>query len=305
MLSLKFREFSERSLALFHWRCMKRILAPLTLFLGSMSYSGYPSYPGYSGYPGGGPPAPMQQTLNPNPYGGYPGSTMGYPGGNPGMQPPSMGGMNMGMTMGMGPGGMPQLPPLLSAVGISIGVSSAAAGGSWWQPFYGAVPQADMGLLQAWFTHSDTDRSGALSANEICRIDWSGPHFSREVAHRICRLFDSDKNGQVDFNEFVGLFWMVNELNAAFRSHDRDRSYSLDGNEILAAINQLGFNVTMPIIQRFCNAWVPFAPSQSLSWEQFILLGAQLHYIRRNIPFLQAAGPVTLDNLITFVLDLL
>lgn len=270
-----------------------------------MSYSGYPTYPGYSGYPGG-QPNPIQPPMTPSPYAGYPGATMGYPGGNPVMMPGGMGGMGMSIPMGMGMGGMPALPPLLSAVGISIGVSAApGGGGSWWQPFFNAVPQVNIGLLQAWFAHTDTDRSGSLSANEICRIDWSGPHFSREVAHRLCRLFDSDKNGQVDFNEFVGMFWMVNELNAAFRAHDRDRSYSLDGNEILAAINQLGFNVTMPIIQRFCTAWVPFSPSHSLSWEQFVLLGAQLHYIRRNIPFLQAAGPVTLDNLIVFVLDLL
>jgi Ca2+-binding EF-hand superfamily protein len=265
---------------------------------GNYGSSGnYPSYP--QGGNMGGNMGSMNMGMNPG--GMNMGMNMGM---NPGM------GMGMGMNMGMNPGGMgnpnlPGLPPFLTQVGVSVGISNGQMPGAWWQPFYAAVPDPQTAMLQAWFMSADLDCSGALSANEVSWINWNGRALSRETAHRLCRLFDSDKNGQIDFNEFVGLFFMINELNASFMMADRDRSYFLEAQEILQAINTLGFNITMPIVQRFCNAWAPFSANHALTWEQFILLGSQLHYIRRNLPILQAMGVPSLDNMIAFSLDIL
>ena len=45
-------------------------------------------------------------------------------------------------------------------------------------------------------------------------------------------MYDADKTGTIDLQEFQKLFSSVNEWKAIFQSHDKDRSGSIDQNEL-------------------------------------------------------------------------
>ena len=45
-------------------------------------------------------------------------------------------------------------------------------------------------------------------------------------------MFDRDRSGQIDLNEFQGLWTYINQWKAAFDQFDRDRSGAIDANEL-------------------------------------------------------------------------
>ena len=45
-------------------------------------------------------------------------------------------------------------------------------------------------------------------------------------------MYDADKTGTIDLQEFQKLFSSVNEWKAIFQSHDKDRSGRIDQNEL-------------------------------------------------------------------------
>jgi hypothetical protein len=121
------------------------------------------------------------------------------------------------------------------------------------------------------------------------------------------RLFDRDRNSVMDFNEFVSLHGMVMSLTTAFMQADFNRSGNLEMHEIVQALATQGLPVTDAMVQRFCRAWYPGSKVPRVSYDHFILLGAQLHYIRANFTTMQQGGRVAFDlnQLISFVLDLI
>lgn len=51
-------------------------------------------------------------------------------------------------------------------------------------------------------------------------------------------MFDRDRSGTINFQEFGSLWKYVNDWQTTFRSYDRDNSGSIDKNELKTGENQ-------------------------------------------------------------------
>jgi len=202
--------------------------------------SGYPGggYPGnQGGYPGpGAPPA----------TGGYPGAAPQHGGGYPGSGPPQ--------------GGYAGAPP---ASGYS------APGG------YGQQPQVDPSVAQ-WFNSVDTDRSGAISAQELQRAlvngNWS--HFSEEACRMMIEMFDRKRAGTINITEFSELFKYINQWKATFEGIDRDRSGYIEFNELTQAFQQMGYRFTPTFVQNLLAKYD--CRTRRLTLDNFIVACVQI-----------------------------
>ncbi|KAK7791111.1 hypothetical protein R5R35_013686 [Gryllus longicercus] len=209
----------------------------------NLSYGGYPGGAG-SGYPGG-------QQMSGYP-GGQPGS--GYPGGQPGVGYPggqSTSGYPGGQSYG---GGQPQ----------QMG-------------YGGGAPPGVSPEVQQWFAAVDRDRSGRICASELqaALVNGHGKNFSETACRLMIGMFDHDKSGTIDVQEFQMLYNYINQWLATFRSYDKDGSGNVEEHELSQALHQMGF--------RFSPQFVKFLIEKSdtqnhkyMSVDQFIVTCVQI-----------------------------
>jgi len=113
----------------------------------------------------------------------------------------------------------------------------------------GSPPGADP-QLWSWFCAVDVDRSGQISAAELQRAlingDWST--FDLDTVKLLMNIFDTDRSGQIGFNEFSGLWKYIKDWQGVFHHFDRDRSGSIDGTELQNALNQFGYRLSPQLL---------------------------------------------------------
>jgi len=199
--------------------------------------SGYPGqgYPG-GGYPGGGPAG-----------GGYPGGGPaggGYPGGGPaGYQQP----------------GAP--PP--------------AGGPAGYGGYAPSQPQMDPNIA-SWFRAVDTDNSGQINADELSKAlvngNWS--HFSEEACRMMIDLYDADKTGTINVNEFDQLFQCINKWKGVFEGFDADRSGRIEQGELTTAFQQMGYRFTPTFVQNILTKYDP--RNRRMTLDNFIVCCVQI-----------------------------
>lgn len=56
-------------------------------------------------------------------------------------------------------------------------------------------------------------------------------------------MFDSDKDGAINFHEFSALWNYINQWTHCFRSFDKDSSGNIDKNELSMALTQFGEHI--------------------------------------------------------------
>jgi len=87
-------------------------------------------------------------------------------------------------------------------------------------------------------------------------------------------MYDSDKTGTIDLQEFQQLFNYINQWKAIFESHDRDRSGRIEESEMAQAFQQMGFRFTPNFVQ---NLLVKYDPrTRRLSLDNFIVACVQI-----------------------------
>jgi len=57
-------------------------------------------------------------------------------------------------------------------------------------------------------------------------------------------MFDRDRSGTINFQEFGSLWKYVNDWQTTFRSYDRDNSGSIDKNELKIALTSFGYRLS-------------------------------------------------------------
>lgn len=97
----------------------------------------------------------------------------------------------------------------------------------------------------------DRDRSGAISADELQTALSNGEQqypalslfsqryptgswtaFNPETVRLMIGMFDKDRSGTINFQEFGSLWKYVQDWQTTFKSYDRDNSGSIDKNEL-------------------------------------------------------------------------
>jgi Ca2+-binding EF-hand superfamily protein len=110
---------------------------------------------------------------------------------------------------------------------------------------HGADPQ-----LWSWFNSVDKDRSGSITADELQRAlingDWSS--FDLDTVKLLMNIFDTDRSGTIAFNEFAGLWKYIKDWQGVFLHFDRDRSGTIDSQELQSALNQFGYRLSPQLL---------------------------------------------------------
>ncbi|KAG2339614.1 EF-hand, partial [Suillus weaverae] len=131
--------------------------------------------------------------------------------------------------------------------------------------------------LWSWFAAVDTDRSGAISAVELERAlingDWTP--FDLDTVKLLMSMFDVDRTGSIGFNEFCGLWKYIKDWQNVFRHFDRDRSGTIDRNELRDALRQFGYNLSPPLIELVQSKYASsvssaYGPAPGITFDRFV-----------------------------------
>lgn len=88
-------------------------------------------------------------------------------------------------------------------------------------------------------------------------------------------MFDREKSGTIDLNEFQALYNYINAWLGVFKGFDRDNSGSIQENELSAALTQMGYRFSNEFIQYLIKK-SDFNDHQSITVDQFIVLCVQI-----------------------------
>ncbi|CAH1795033.1 unnamed protein product [Owenia fusiformis] len=211
-----------------------------------MSWGGQQGY----GRPGA-PPQGQYGAAPPGQYGAPPAGQYGAPpAGQHGVPPAGQYGAPPAGRYGAPPQGQYGAPPAGQYGAPPAGQYGASAPpqnqyGAQSAP-YGANPE-----LWHWFQTVDADRSGKITAIELQQAllngNWS--HFNPETCRLMIGMFDKDRNGTIDFNEFSALWKYIQEWKTTFDRFDRDRSGNIDCNELQTALKSFGYNISPQMCQ--------------------------------------------------------
>jgi len=148
----------------------------------------------------------------------------------------------------------------------------------WYSHYAHQLSQQDLQQCQQWFGLVDKDRSGNIQAAELAQIQFNNQPIGINVAAKLIKVFDKDGSGSIEFKEYCILHKFMLHMQNAFFQADKDRSGSIDSQEIWTAINAAGFQVSLQTIQAIVNKFDP--TKRGLPFSSFLYLCAHLAHIR-------------------------
>ncbi|XP_051992273.1 peflin-like [Xyrauchen texanus] len=231
------------------------------------------SYQYGQGYrPGGSQHHPPPGAPNGSPYGGAP---QGQYGGQ------AVPGAPYGSYGPPGPGGPPGAPYSGGqAPGGPYGGYGQPQGGPYFQQApAGNIPPGVNPEAHQWFSSVDTDRSGYINQKELKQalINSNNSTFNDETCIMMLNMFDKTKTGRIDVFGFSALWTFLQQWRALFQQFDRDRSGSINSNEMHQALSQMGYNLSPQFIQQLVNRFsAPGGGNGVLQLDRFIQVCTQL-----------------------------
>jgi len=127
-----------------------------------------------------------------------------------------------------------------------------------------------------WFNGVDTDGSGQIEATELQKALVNGDYsnFSEEACRMMIDMFDTDKTGQINVNEFGALFTFIQQWKATYESHDVEKRGKLNVTEFTAAIEQMGFRFSPTFVNNLVTKYSP--RERMVSLDNFIVAQVQI-----------------------------
>ncbi|XP_020596414.1 peflin-like isoform X3 [Phalaenopsis equestris] len=81
-------------------------------------------------------------------------------------------------------------------------------------------------VLKEWFHHVDSNNAGSINASQLKNALAVGNlNFPLTVVQQMIRMYDFDKNGTMDFEEFVALNKFLLKVQNAFSQLDRGNGF--------------------------------------------------------------------------------
>lgn len=119
--------------------------------------------------------------------------------------------------------------------------------------------------------------SGKINAQELqaALVNGQGKNFSSEACRLMISMFDTDKSGTIDVNEFQQLYNYINQWIAVFRTYDRDQSGHIEEAELSQALQQMGFRFS-PQFVNFLVSKADVENRTKVSVDHFIVLCIQI-----------------------------
>lgn len=123
--------------------------------------------------------------------------------------------------------------------------------GSQYQPYgqpygqsqYYRPPPGGNNQYWEWFTAVDRNRSGELDVDELRQalLNSDGSVFEPDTVQLLISMHDKRNRGTVNFEEFTNLYTYIQEWKKCYTAFDRDRSQSIDRNELRNALYNFGY----------------------------------------------------------------
>jgi len=140
------------------------------------------------------------------------------------------------------------------------------------QPSQGGDP-----LLIQYFRAVDQDRSGAISVTELqaALVNGNWSRFDLDTVKMLMNIFDTDRSGTIDFNEFSGLWKYISDWQDVFRCFDRDGSGSIEGSELQQALTSFGYNLSPNLLtlveRKYASAPAThYGPPPGITFDRFV-----------------------------------
>lgn len=103
----------------------------------------------------------------------------------------------------------------------------------------------------------DKDRSGQLSESELRRALVNGDYtaFDEHTVKMMIRMFDTDRSGTINFDEFCGLWGFLAAWRGLFDRFDTDRSGNISLQEFQDALVAFGYRLSPQFVHLLFNTY--------------------------------------------------
>merc|ERR1711870_175214 len=123
-----------------------------------------------------------------------------------------------------------------------------------------------------------------------------GNNFDISTVQRLIFAFDNDRSGQIGLHEFVGMHKYLQAMRESFQFFDKDRSGTLDSNELLQTLQRAGY----PLTQQALWAVMPKFDKErkgSVTFAQYLDLVIYLGNLKKLFQYFdpQYRGSVNLN----------
>ncbi|XP_019639705.1 PREDICTED: programmed cell death protein 6-like [Branchiostoma belcheri] len=161
-------------------------------------------------------------------------------------------------------------PPQQGGYGAQQGYGAPPPQQGYHQGYQGPPPGVDP-TLWGWFQTVDQDRSGSINATELRQAlvngNWS--HFNPETCRLLIGMFDQNKDGTINIQEFAALWKYINDWKGCFDRFDTDRSGNIDAQELNNAFRTFGYSLSAS----FCGMIVTKfdrSSNRTINFDDFI-----------------------------------
>lgn len=100
--------------------------------------------------------------------------------------------------------------------------------------------------------------------------------FNDETCLMMFNMFDRSKSGRMDLFGFSALWTYLQQWKGLFQQFDRDRSGSINSNEMQQALAQMGYNLTPQFTQKLVERFSPPRQRGVIYLDSFMQVCSQL-----------------------------
>eukprot|EP00268_Persea_americana_P005417 TRINITY_DN11811_c0_g2_i2.p1 TRINITY_DN11811_c0_g2~~TRINITY_DN11811_c0_g2_i2.p1 ORF type:complete len:189 (+),score=31.06 TRINITY_DN11811_c0_g2_i2:59-568(+) len=151
-------------------------------------------------------------------------------------------------------------------------------------------------ILREWFDRVDSDHTGNISAPQLKRAFAAGNlEFSISVVQQMIRMYDFDRNGTMNFEEFVALNKFLLKIQHTFSALERGRGFLIP-EDVYEGLVKVGFSLDSPAFYTACESFDQNKKGR-FRLDDFISLGIFLQSARNLFNSFDTAkqGRVSLD----------
>ncbi|PKA53990.1 putative calcium-binding protein CML20 [Apostasia shenzhenica] len=110
-------------------------------------------------------------------------------------------------------------------------------------------------VLKEWFRRVDSDSTGNIDASQLKSAFAAGNlEFTLSVVQQMIRMYDFDRNGTMNFEEFVALNKFLLKVQSAFYELERGRGFLIP-DDVYRALVKLGFSLDSPAFYTVCESF--------------------------------------------------
>jgi Ca2+-binding EF-hand superfamily protein len=173
------------------------------------------------------------------------------------------------------------LPPS----GVSGGTPSQPGqpGQDWHGQYLNQINPQDLQSLQTWFSSVDKDGSGEISVQELSQLNFNSKLLGEAAARQLIAIFDKDRSGTINFNEYASVNQFLTTLLAQFQQVESKNPGFIAFNDIAPALQGAGFTGTSTLSATSASNVAKRFDTQKrgqLTWEEFVLLAAHVGLLR-------------------------